>query len=187
MRSEPTRRVQFLQMIKRLPISTVAAAIFLLTGCATRYAEPDKNVPSATITVVHQGTDFPSWTTVSVFDNSECKATPKSGRIGSVGKAYDLSETPKSVKIRAQERTTLSVQGTIRSAVSVSGMTSSWTWYTCTNLVSFSAEPGKTYTVTQRVYASNRCASVVTDDSTQGPVADFVQHPTPAACELKGI
>lgn len=164
-----------------------AAALLLLGACATRYAEPAKGLPAATLTVIHQGKDFPSWTTVSVFDNGECKETPKSGRIGSVGKAYDLSETPKKAKVRVQERVSLSVQGTTRSAVSVTGLNSAWTWYTCTNLVSFVPEAGKTYTVAQRVYAPGRCAVVVTDDGTQAPAADFVQHPTPAACELKGL
>lgn len=164
-----------------------ATLLLLLNGCATRYDEPGKGTPAAALTVVHEGKDFPSWTTVSVFDNGECKETPKSGRIGSVGKAYDLSETPKTAKVRVQERVHLSVQGTTRSAVSMTGLNSSWTWYTCTNLVSFTPETGKTYTVSQTVYAPNRCRAVVVDESSQTPAPDFVQHPTPAACELKGL
>lgn len=173
-------------MTRRLSTFASAAGLTLLAGCATRYAEPPPGAPAATLTIAHQGKDFPSWTTVSVFDNGACRATPASGRIGTVGKAYDLSETPKSARVRARQPLHVAVQGTSSSAVSVTGVNGPLTRYTCTSLVSFTPEAGKAYTVSQRVHAPGRCKAVVTDDATQAPVADLTQPPTPSICESTG-
>ncbi len=173
-------------MTRRLCAWAGAAGLALLAGCATRYAEPPPSAPAATLTIAHQGKDFPSWTTVTVFDNGGCQASPASGRIGTVGKAYDLSEKPQSTRVRARQPLHVSVQGTSSSAVSVTGVNGPLTRYTCTSLVSFTPEAGRAYTVSQRVYAPGRCKAVVTDDATQAPPPDLVQPPTPAACESNG-
>jgi hypothetical protein len=159
----------------------------LLSACATRYSEPKDGTPTAVLTTVHLERSFPSWTTVTVFDNLTCTETPGSGRLSRIGKAYDLSESPKASTVRADQRLLIAVDGFWRGDHATRGLTVSHTDYNCINLVSFTPQQGKAYTVTQQIFPGNRCIAKVIDADTRAPAPDLQLHPTPSACIAKGL
>ena len=162
----------------------IALLSVLLVSCASRYVEPTSSTPSATLTTAHLTTTFPSWTTVTAFSNLECQATEGFGRMARVGKANDLSESPKSTAVRAGERLILSVDGFSRGDYTATGHTE----YTCVNLISFTPQVGRAYTVSQQVLPGNRCISTIVENETREPVGDLARHPTPpATCAAKGM
>lgn len=161
---------------------SLIAIVFQLIGCATPYEQPSDASKSSRLTAIHLTDSFPSSTNIDVYGSEECTKASNQGRIVKIGKATDLHTTQVTANIRSGERVYLAVEGWTQG--NYTGTT--YTNYTCTNLVSFVPEAGKSYTVTQKVFEHNKCTARLIEDETSSAPATFERHSVAKACKTKG-
>ncbi len=166
-----------------LRFASMLVSAISLSGCAASYKQPSEQEPSAQLITRHLTDSFPSSTKVDVYTSTDCSEQNNRGRIANIGRATDLFRTESKARIPVNARIYFGVEGWTQ----VDHTGRSYTNYTCTNLVSFIPEAGKTYTLTQKVFQGNSCTALLMENESGSAPSSFERHPVTRACQAKGI